>query len=637
MSAFPQVPGYELQGELGRGGMAVVYSAIETNLGRQVAIKVVTAGTGDLDDQIERLENEARGMAALQHPHIVGLYRFGRTADGSLYYVMPLLPGGSLEDWAKPAAEDRVISLLDNLLDALGHAHAADIIHRDIKPANILFDRHDRPLLADFGAALMRRRVTRLTMHGAVIGSSGCMSPEQARGLEADARSDLYSTAVLAFELLTGKRPFEGPDDLSIAIAQTEQPVPTLPPALRHWQAFFVRALAVSPEKRFPDAAAMRAAIHSLRPLSPDAPHRRHVWFGIAGLAVLLAMIALVFGWRNSAEPVRADSVAALLEAGRLTPPDEPSALAELARARGQELDRAALAALQDQLLATLARDVGTALDNDDAAASATAWGRWRGAVEALEASRDAPAIAQSAAIESQLSAKLADALARYDRSEAAPALAVVKSWDAAPQALRGLADEVRAIVAIGDHFTDPGGPELVLARESDGSRPALAVMAAPVDVTLYQRYVADRGRTPVDCANASGTAQGCMDLETATDISRWLSEQTSQPYRVPTREELGAIIAHVGIAPGYAWTSTCNEVRVARPRDAASRTWSGVRKLFGRRPTQQGETRCDGHYLLKLDGGAAESMVLGPANEETMVVLVREFERAKAQASERD
>ena len=232
MSAFPAVPGYELQSELGRGGMAVVYSAIETNLGRSVAIKVVTNKTGDLEGHIERLENEARGLAALHHPHIVDLYRFGRTADGALYYVMPLLPGGSLEDWSKPVPEDRVIALLENLLDALGHAHGLDIIHRDIKPANILFDQHGRPLLADFGAALMRRRTTRLTSHGGAIGSSGYMSPEQARGQEVDARSDLYSTAVLAFELLTARRPFEGPDDLSVAIAQTEQPVPKLPDTL---------------------------------------------------------------------------------------------------------------------------------------------------------------------------------------------------------------------------------------------------------------------------------------------------------------------------------------------------------------------------------------------------------------------
>jgi serine/threonine protein kinase len=228
MSGFPQLPGYEIQSELGRGGMAVVYSAIEADLGRQVAIKVVR-GDATEPGHIQRLENEARGLAALHHPHIVDLYRFGRTEDGSLFYVMPLLPGGSLEDVPKPMPEERVVALLDNLLDALAHAHAADIIHRDIKPANILFDRHGRPLLADFGAAFMRKRDARLTSHGHAIGSSGFMSPEQARGMAVDARSDLYSVAVLAFELLTGKMPFEGEDALSTALAQIEQPVPLCP------------------------------------------------------------------------------------------------------------------------------------------------------------------------------------------------------------------------------------------------------------------------------------------------------------------------------------------------------------------------------------------------------------------------
>ena len=118
MQAFPEIPGYEIQSELGRGGMAVVYSAIEKDLDRPVAIKVVRDNG---DSLIQRLENEARGLAALHHPHIVDLYRFGRTEDGSLYYVMPLLTGGSLEDWPKPLPEGQVVELLQHLLDALEH------------------------------------------------------------------------------------------------------------------------------------------------------------------------------------------------------------------------------------------------------------------------------------------------------------------------------------------------------------------------------------------------------------------------------------------------------------------------------------------------------------------------------------
>ena len=628
MSDLPHVPGYELKAELGRGGMAVVYSAIETNLGREVAIKVV--GGGDIEGQYERLENEARGLAALHHPHIVGLHAFGRTADGSLFYAMPLLPGGSLEDWSKPVPEDRVAALLEPLLDALGHAHAADIVHRDIKPANILFDRHGRPMLADFSAAFMRRRSTRLTNHGAAIGSSGYMSPEQARGQDVDARSDLYSTAVLAFELLTGRRPFEGPDDLSIALAQTEQPVPALPPALRHWQPFFARALAVDPAQRYPDAAAMLAAVRALR----APPARRAGWrtgaIAFAVASVLLAVLVPLW-WRGNAEPVRAVSVNALMQAGRLTAPAEPNVLDELVRARGQDVDRAALDALRGQLLAALANDVAVALDAGNADAAVAAWRRWHDAVSDLDASRDVGVIAQEAGYEARLHAQFADALARYDRRAAAPALAVLDAWEAAPEALRTQADAVRAIVMLGDRFSDPGGPELVLARASHGLTPALAVMSAAVDAELFQRYASARGIEPAPCAEA-GAARGCIDLATANDLARWLGEQTQQAYRVPTREELAATITQVAPAPAFAWTTTCNEVQVALPRGAAARTWSGVRKVFGKAPTApKYETRCDGNYALKLDGAGLKARVQGPATPETAVVLVRDMTPAVA------
>jgi len=522
MAGFPEIPGYELQAELGRGGMAVVYSAIETNLGRQVAIKVVTGIGGDPDGQIERLENEARGLAALHHPHIVDLYRFGRTADGALFYVMPLLPGGSLEDWPRPVPEERVLALLDPLLDALGHAHAADIIHRDIKPANILFDRHERPLLADFGAAFMRRRSTRLTSHGGAIGSSGYMSPEQARGLDVDARSDLYSTAVLAFELLSGQRPFAGPDDLAIAIAQTEQPVPKLPDALRHWQAFFARALAVKPEQRFADAAEMRTAIHALR--QEAAPASRRPGMAIALSALVLVLSALAFAtWRTRTPAPLANtgSVAASSHAGTATPPGNAAAAA---------------------------------------AATATA--------------RELPAFAK----------------------------------------------------AVGDHFADAGGPELVLVQEAKGTRPALSVMAAAVDEPLYQRFASDRGRKTVTCSDTAAPAQACLDLATANELARWLSEQTKQRYRVPSRTELAGAIARVAPAPAHAWTSTCREVRVARPRNVAQRSWSRVRKWVGKPKPVQYDVRCDGHYALKLDGGDGTSATAyEQASSQTVVVLARE------------
>jgi hypothetical protein len=524
VSGFPQVPGYEIQSELGRGGMAVVYSAVEADLGRQVAIKIVSAEAGVDNNLIQRLENEARGLAALHHPHIVDLYRFGRLPDGALYYVMPLLSGGSLEDVPKPMPEEKVVALLDNLLDALAHAHAADIVHRDIKPANILIDRHGRPLLADFGAAFMRKRDSRLTTHGQAIGSSGFMSPEQARGMAVDARSDLYSVAVLAFEMLTGRMPFVGEDPLSTALAQIEQPVPRLPPELKHWQAFFDRALAVTAEHRFPHAAAMRAAMHGLRARAPkNTVGRTGMVVGIAvGVLVLGGLAFAMWQARAPSQPVRVEVAKSPARSGQATPPVSVTAPVEVAP----------------------------------------------------------------------------------------PPLEAPKRPE-----------------KVGDRFSDPGGPELVLARAAKGTRRALAVMAAPVDSALYRRYAKDRGRKPVACAKSPTPAQGCLGLETATDFARWLSEETGERYRVPTRNELNASIAQVVRSPASAWTSTCHEVRVARPANAAKRGWARVRKAFGKPKPVAYDIRCDGHYALKLDGRGDTAKAYGAAAPETVVVLVREID----------
>jgi hypothetical protein len=252
-----EVPGHRLVRPLGRGGMATVYLAIQSSLGRPVAVKILQAAT---DETITRFEQEARTIARLQHPHIVAIYEVGRTSDGQLYYTMPYLPNGDLSKLDLRDSPSRIAAVIRALAGALGHAHKQGIVHRDVKPENVLFDQHRRALLTDFGIARASDSL-RVTREGATMGSSGYMSPEQARGQDLDGRSDLYSLGVVCYELLTGDLPFRGADALSTAIAHIEQPVPRLPPLKRAWQPFVDKALAKLPEARFQNAEEMIAAL----------------------------------------------------------------------------------------------------------------------------------------------------------------------------------------------------------------------------------------------------------------------------------------------------------------------------------------------------------------------------------------
>ena len=261
---FPQIPGYRLLRRLGQGGMASVYLAMQESLDRPVSVKVMEREA--LLDEVskQRFEHEARTIAKLSHPCIVNIYEVGRTVDGQMYYIMPYLPNGDLAQRNLSNNESRIVELLRSLLSALGYAHGRGIVHRDVKRENVLFDAADRPLLTDFGIALSRRDTSRITTAGLAVGSSGYMAPEQARGDEVDGRADLYSVGVLAFELLTGDLPFRSLDPLALALMHAQKPVPRLPPAKSHWQAFVDRAMAKSPAQRFRNAQQMQHALDRL-------------------------------------------------------------------------------------------------------------------------------------------------------------------------------------------------------------------------------------------------------------------------------------------------------------------------------------------------------------------------------------
>src|SRR5690606_6218135 len=191
---LPEVPGHRVLRVVGEGGMSTIYLGLQLSLGREVAIKVMRPEA--LADEVgrRRFENEARTIARLEHPHIVGIHEVGRTADGLPWYSMPWLPRGHVGQRDLSDDPGRV----REVLPALAYAHARGVVHRDVKAENVLFDEADRPLLADFGIALRRGHGTRVTMTGLAVGSTAYMAPEQARGEQVDPRADLYSVGVLA-------------------------------------------------------------------------------------------------------------------------------------------------------------------------------------------------------------------------------------------------------------------------------------------------------------------------------------------------------------------------------------------------------------------------------------------------------
>ena len=221
---------YVLEKELGRGGMATVYCARDLRHDRLVALKVLhpelAATLGP-----ERFLREIRLTSRLQHPHILPVFDSGEAA-GQLWYTMPYVRGESLRDRLRREVQLRMDSALDltkQVADALGYAHRQGIVHRDVKPENILLE-GERAVVADFGIAraLDLAGGERLTQTGLALGTPSYMSPEQAVGSPADARSDIYSLGCVLYEMLAGEPPFTGPTAQAIMARRLSSPVPTL-------------------------------------------------------------------------------------------------------------------------------------------------------------------------------------------------------------------------------------------------------------------------------------------------------------------------------------------------------------------------------------------------------------------------
>jgi len=268
---------YEVETEIGRGGMSVVYRARDRRLNRPVAIKVLPPELA-FDPAIRaRFTREAQTSAHLSHAHIVPIYDVGER-DGIAYFVMTIVTGGSLATLIErePRQQvDEVRRFLCEVADALAYAHLRGVIHRDVKPDNILLDADNgRVMVTDFGIARAVESGTRLTVTGMAIGTPTYMSPEQALGeREVDGRSDIYSLGVLGYQMLTGRVPFSAGNSMALLlkhVSERPQPIvdlrPDAPVGLRET---IERAMMKSPEDRWPTAAAMREALMAERTQGP--------------------------------------------------------------------------------------------------------------------------------------------------------------------------------------------------------------------------------------------------------------------------------------------------------------------------------------------------------------------------------
>ncbi len=255
---------FEVESVLGTGGMGAVYKAIDPTLKRTVAVKTVRP---DISEQsyLQRLVAEAQACARLHHPHIVTVHEAGEI-DGGVYVVMEYLEGEDLAQvlWRGELSFEARLRMLVQILDALEHAHGQGVVHRDIKPANIRVMPNGNVKIVDFGLARSSQVDTR-TQTGTILGTLHYASPEQLRGEKVDGRSDIYSTGTMAYEMCSGRRPFDGDTISTIIIKVIQDPIP---PMDAQWSRSFpeieriiTRAMAKNVADRYQSAGEMRDAL----------------------------------------------------------------------------------------------------------------------------------------------------------------------------------------------------------------------------------------------------------------------------------------------------------------------------------------------------------------------------------------
>src|SRR5260370_17916212 len=335
-AASEQILHYEVRTKLGEGGMGVVYKAVDRKLNRLVALKFLPPHIDPSDASLERFLQEANALSALNHPHIATIYTL--EADGERQFlVLEYLPGGTLKAKLQQArtldtslSTHNILKYAQQTAEGLSHAHARGIIHRDVKTSNLMLTEDGDVKVTDFGVAKLTGSSLR-TLPGSLVGTIAYMSPEQVLGMEVDARSDAFSFGVALFELISGRLPFEAPNDAALLtkianarVPQLREFRPDVPPELER---IVGRALKKRREERYPSMGEVLVDILALREgrptqtrlgtrnqvprvLSPRTPISRRAflggrWFVSLIVATLGALIAAVVLFRSPPFPPR--------------------------------------------------------------------------------------------------------------------------------------------------------------------------------------------------------------------------------------------------------------------------------------------------------------------------------------------
>ncbi len=303
---------YEIIDEIARGGMGVVYRARQISLNRVIALKMILGGSIAGNDQIQRFKIEAESAAALDHPGIVPIYDIG-DFDGQHYFSMKLIEGESLSEFDDSSANDthRIVDIVAKTADAVHHAHQRGILHRDLKPANVLIDADGEPIVTDFGLARQTGVDRGITQTGAVVGTPGFMSPEQATGGSVTTATDIYSLGAILYRLLCGRPPHQ-----KESVLQTLRSVVDDPPApVRQinsaanpdLELICLKCLSKDPAKRYASAAELAEdlrAFQSGQPLKVRPPSLieimrmwvNHHYGNVVWIPIIAAIVGILSG-----------------------------------------------------------------------------------------------------------------------------------------------------------------------------------------------------------------------------------------------------------------------------------------------------------------------------------------------------